>query len=69
MLRFGTNPTLFGRHYKPLFFNYIKPYMIYFKKMQKICRENLRFTRNSESKRKFFHKTSSRQFSFDWDLF
>ena len=42
--------------YKPLFLNYKKPYMIPFQKTQKILRENIRFTRNSESKREFFTK-------------
>ena len=69
MLRFGMNPTSSESRSKPLFFNYIKPYMVYFKNTEKILRENLRFARNSESKREFFHKTSSSQFSFDWDLF
>ena len=41
---------------KPSFFNYIKPCMVYFQNIQKILRENLRFTRNSESKREFFTK-------------
>ena len=48
------NPTLLGSHSKPPFFNYLKPYMVYFKNTQKIPRENLRFTRNSESKKEFF---------------
>ena len=43
-------------------FNYIKPYMVVFQNIQKILRENIRFTRNSESKREFFHKTSSSQY-------
>ena len=30
-LRFGMNPTSSGSCFKPQFFNYIKPYMIYFK--------------------------------------
>ena len=30
--------------------------MVYFKDTQKILRENLRFIRNSESKREFFTK-------------
>ena len=41
---------------KPLFSQYKKPYMVPFQKTQKILRENLRFTRNSESKREFFTK-------------
>jgi len=51
MLRFGTNPILFGSCSKPLFSHYIKPYMAHFEHIQKILRENLRFTRNSKSKR------------------
>ena len=47
------NPTLSGSCSKPQIFNYIKSYMVYFKNTQKILRENLRFTRNSESKREF----------------
>ena len=50
------NLTLPEGHSKPLSFNYIKPYMVYFQKIQKILRKNLRFTRNSESKREFFTK-------------
>ena len=41
---------------KPSFFNYINPYMIYFKNIEKIIREKLRFIRNNESKREFFIK-------------
>ena len=52
------NPTSSGSHSKPLFSHYIKPYMVYFKNTPKILRENLRFTRNIESNREFFHKTS-----------
>ena len=48
------NPTFSGSCSKPLFFNYIKSYIVYFKNTQKILRENLRFTRSSESKREFF---------------
>ena len=33
-----------------------KPYMISFQNTQKILRENIRFTKNSESKREFFTK-------------
>ena len=40
----------------PPFFNYIEPYMVYFKKTRKIQREKIRFTRNSESKKEFFKK-------------
>ena len=50
------NLTLPGSRCKPPFFNYIKPYMVYFKYTQKILRENLRFTRDNESKRNFFIK-------------
>ena len=50
------NPTSFGSHSKPPFFNYIKPYMVYFKNTQKILRENLRFPKNNESKMEFFTK-------------
>ena len=39
-------------------FNYIEPYMVYFKNTQKILRENLRFPRNNESKMEFFTKHS-----------
>ena len=53
-LRFGMNPTSFGNHSKPSFFKYIMPNMVYFKNTQKIIKENRRFTRNSELKRKFF---------------
>ena len=55
-LRFGMNPTLFGNRSKPLFSQYKKPYMVPFQNTQKIRRENLRYTRNSESKREFFTK-------------
>ena len=50
------NLTSSGSHSKPPFFNYIEPYMVYFENTQKILRENLRFTRNSGSKRDFFTK-------------
>ena len=56
MLRFGTNLTSSRSHSKPLFSHYIKPHMIPFQNIQKILRKNLRFTRNSESKREFFTK-------------
>ena len=56
MLRFGMNPTSPKSHSKPIFYHYIKPYMILFQNIQKILRENLRFIRNSESKREFFTK-------------
>ena len=52
---FGMNPTLFGCCSKPPFPNYIKPYTVSFQNTQKILMENIRFTRNSESKR-FFTK-------------
>ena len=52
------NLTSFGSHFKPPFFNYINPYMVYFESTQKILRENTRFIRNSESKREFFTKHS-----------
>jgi len=48
------NHTSSRSHSKPLFSQYKKPYMVHFQKTQKILRENLRFTRNSESKREFF---------------
>ena len=50
------NPISSRSFSKPLFFNYIKPYMVHFKNTQKILRENTRFTGNSESKREFFTK-------------
>ena len=50
------NPTLPRSYSKPLFSQYIKPYMVPFQNTKKILRENLRFTRNSESKREFFTK-------------
>ena len=49
------NSTSSGSRSRPPFFNYIKPYMVYFKGTQKILKEDLRFIRNSESKRKFFN--------------
>ena len=57
-LRFGINPTSFESSSKSPFFNYIKPYMVYLRNTQKIQRENIRFTRNNKSKRKFFIKYS-----------
>ena len=54
--------TLSGSRLKHPFFNYIKPYMVYFKDIQKILKENLRFTRNCESKREFFTKHSQVNF-------
>ena len=58
------NPTFFGSCSKPLFFNYIKSYIVYFKNTQKILRENLKFTRNSESKREFLTKYPQVNFIF-----
>jgi len=59
------NPTSSRSRSKPSFFNYIKPYVVAFQNTQKILRESIRFTRNSESKYEFFHKTSSSQYFFD----
>ena len=56
MLRFGMNSTSSRSRSKPLFSHYIKPYMTPFQNTQKILRENLRFTRNSESNGEFFTK-------------
>ena len=56
MLWFGMNPTSSGSRSKLPFSYYIKPYMVPFQNTQKVLRENLRFTRNSESKREFFTK-------------
>ena len=50
------NPTLFRSRFKTSFFNYVKPYMVPFQNTQKILREDLRFTRNNESKKVFFTK-------------
>ena len=50
------NPASSGSRSKPLFFNYIKPYMVPFQNTQKILRENLRFTRNIELKKESFTK-------------
>ena len=50
------NLTSSGSRFKPPFFNYIKPYKIYFENTEKILRENLRFIRNSGSKRELFIK-------------
>lgn len=50
------NTTSSGSHSKPLFSHYIKPYMAAFQNTQKFLKENTRFTRNSESKTKFFTK-------------
>ena len=57
-LKFGfwTNFTSSWSHSKPPFLNYKKPYIVAFQKTQKILRENIRFTRNSESKMEFFTK-------------
>ena len=69
ILRFGKNPTSCRSHSKPLFSRYIKPYMHLFKT---ILKENLRFTRNSESKREFFTKYFQVNFivieTFSWSL-
>ena len=62
MLRFGTNLTSSRRHFKLPFSNYIKPYMVPFQNTQKILKENLKFTRNIESKREFFTKHSQVNF-------
>ena len=56
MLRFGTNPTLSGNCSKPLFSHYKKPYMVYFQNTQISHWKILRFTRNNETKKKFFTK-------------
>ena len=56
MLRFGMNLTSSGSCSKPLFSQYIKPYLAHFQNTQKMLKENPRFTRNSESKREFFTK-------------
>ena len=62
-LRFGMNPTSSGCHSKSPFFNYIKPYMVYFKETEKrIWSKNIRFTRNSEPKRVFFTKHPQSQY-------
>ena len=50
------NPTSSGKYSKPPFSQYKKPYMVPFQNTQKILRENLKFTRNNESKREFFTK-------------
>jgi len=46
-------------------FNYIKPYMVVFQNTQKILRENIRFTRNSESKREFLSQNIFKSIFFD----
>ena len=48
MLRFGTNLISSGSRSKPPFSQYKKPYIAHFQNTQKILRENLRSTRNSE---------------------
>ena len=63
------NPTSSGSRSKPLFFNYIKPYMVHFQNKQKILRESLGFTRNSESKKEFFHKHLQVNFYLIWAFF
>ena len=65
---FGTNPTAFRSRSKTPFSDYKKPYMVPFWKTQKILKENTRFTKNSESKREIFHKTSSSQYFSNWGL-
>ena len=55
-VRFGMNLTLFESCSKPPFSQYKIPYMVPFKNKHKTLRENLRFTRNNESKREFFTK-------------
>ena len=51
---FGMNLTSSESYFKPLFSEYIKSYMVPFQNTQKILRENIRFTKNSESKRESF---------------
>ena len=63
------NPTSSGSRSKPPFFNYIKQYMVYFKKTEKFLRENTRFTRNSESKREFFSQNILKSIFSNCDLF
>ena len=63
------NPTLFGSHSKPLFSKYIKPFIVVFQNTQKILRENIRFTRNSESKMEFFSQKILKSIFSDWGLF
>ena len=55
-MRFRMNHTSFGSHSKPLFSHYIMPYMVAFQNSQKLLKENIRFTRNSESMMEFFIK-------------
>ena len=62
------NPTSFGSRSKPLFFNYIKSYRVPFQDTQKILRENLKFIRNSESKREF-SQNILKLILFYWGLF
>ena len=50
------NPTSSGSHFEPPFFNYIKPYMIYFNDRDNPKEKKKKFTRNSESKEEFFTK-------------
>ena len=50
------NLTSFESHSKPPFPNYKKAYIVHFQNTQKILRENVKLTRNSESKREFFRK-------------
>ena len=53
---FGMNLTSSESYFKPLFSEYIKSYMVPFQNTQKILRENIRFTKNSESKKESFKK-------------
>ena len=55
-LRLGTNPTSSESHSKPSFSQYKKLYMVPSQNTQKILRENLRFIRNSKSKKESFTK-------------
>ena len=66
---FWNESTLFGSRSKPLFSHYTKPYIVAFQNTEKILRENTRFSRNSESKREFFHKKSLSQYFYNWGLF
>ena len=56
MLRFEMNPTSSRSRSRLPISHYIKPYMTPFQNTEKILRENIRFTRYSESKREFFTK-------------
>ena len=63
------NLTSFGIRSKPLFSNYIKPYIVVFQNTQKILRENIQFTRNSESKMEFFSQKILKSIFFYWGFF